>query len=205
MMRVRALAYNRHGTIDCEIEHPVYGWIPFTATPDDDMEHGRVIYAEAVAGELGPVAPYEPPPRDEAALRETAKQRVDVFAGEVRARFSAPGDLIIAEYYRAEAMATQYLAEVAAAAGDPTGITVPRAVEAWRRNGGFAAAVDAAQDLLNTKAAWDIVLDVIRDHRTDAKAAIDDAPDGSDYDAVAQPYLDLLDAICPDPPPPPSE
>ena len=27
--------FNNIGTIDCEIEHPVFGWIPFTCSPDD--------------------------------------------------------------------------------------------------------------------------------------------------------------------------
>lgn len=79
MMQVRALAYNKHGTIDCEIEHPVYGWIPFTATPDDDMEHGRVIYAEAIAGELGPVAPYVPPSEADELAAERARMVVSRF------------------------------------------------------------------------------------------------------------------------------
>lgn len=49
--------------IDVEYEHPEYGWIPFTATPDDEEQHGRDIYAAAVAGEYGPIAPYvEPDP-----------------------------------------------------------------------------------------------------------------------------------------------
>jgi|SRR5690625_3733743 len=48
--------------IDVELNHPEYGWIPFTASPDDPEEHGRDIYAAAKAGEYGPVAPYTPPP-----------------------------------------------------------------------------------------------------------------------------------------------
>jgi len=36
---------NTNGTIDCEIEHPDYGWIPFTASPDDSEQHGRDLYA----------------------------------------------------------------------------------------------------------------------------------------------------------------
>jgi hypothetical protein len=33
-----------NGTIDCDFEHPKYGWIPFTADPNDVEEHGRAIY-----------------------------------------------------------------------------------------------------------------------------------------------------------------
>lgn len=37
------------GRIDCEIEHPVYGWIPFTADAADPEAHGREIHAAALA------------------------------------------------------------------------------------------------------------------------------------------------------------
>lgn len=29
---------------DCEIEHPNFGWIPFTADPNDVEPHGRAIW-----------------------------------------------------------------------------------------------------------------------------------------------------------------
>jgi len=45
-----------HTKIDCEINHPSLGWIPFTATLDDREPMGRVLYtAIAVAGP----APYD--------------------------------------------------------------------------------------------------------------------------------------------------
>jgi len=58
-MEFRNCKYTESGNIDCEINHPEFGWIPFTASPNDCEEHGREIYAEAIKGE---VAPYEPPP-----------------------------------------------------------------------------------------------------------------------------------------------
>jgi hypothetical protein len=60
-MQVKNPQYNASNTIDCEIEHPQFGWIPFTASPDDTEQMGRVIYAEAVEGILGPIAPYVAP------------------------------------------------------------------------------------------------------------------------------------------------
>lgn len=48
--------------INCEINHPDYGWIPFTASPNDPEEHGRNIYAACLAGDHGPVAAYVAPP-----------------------------------------------------------------------------------------------------------------------------------------------
>lgn len=58
-MNYRNARYNRRGTIDVEIEHPAYGRIPFTASPDDPEPKGREIYAALVAD--GNIAPYEPP------------------------------------------------------------------------------------------------------------------------------------------------
>jgi hypothetical protein len=61
VMEVRKVAFNRFGTIDCEVNHPTYGWIPFTASPDDPVEHGRELYAELTQGEVAPyVAPVLP-------------------------------------------------------------------------------------------------------------------------------------------------
>jgi len=34
-MKYRNSSFNMFGTIDCEINHPVYGWIPFTCNPND--------------------------------------------------------------------------------------------------------------------------------------------------------------------------
>ena len=39
---------NSDGTIDCEINHPIHGWILFTASPEDPEAHGRMIYAELI-------------------------------------------------------------------------------------------------------------------------------------------------------------
>ncbi len=61
-MKVRNPKYNRFGTVDCEVEHPTFGWIPFTASPDDAEAHGREVYHEAIAGKHGAIGAYEPPP-----------------------------------------------------------------------------------------------------------------------------------------------
>ncbi|RWK26834.1 DUF4376 domain-containing protein [Mesorhizobium sp.] len=46
-MDYRNPVYNQFGAIDLEIEHPAFGWIPFTASPDDPEELGRAMFAEA--------------------------------------------------------------------------------------------------------------------------------------------------------------
>ena len=81
-MNIRNLKYNSLGAVDCEIEHPVYGWIPFTASPDDCEEYGRKIYQEAVEGKLGEIAPYipPPPPTDEQLATEARTKRNQLLA-----------------------------------------------------------------------------------------------------------------------------
>lgn len=66
-MNIRGAKYAANGMIDCEYEHPKYGWIPFAASPDDVEETGREIYALAVAGD---VAPMPQPSADEVAAKE---------------------------------------------------------------------------------------------------------------------------------------
>lgn len=58
-MQARNPTHNLVGTIDLEIDHSVYGWIPFTADPTDT--EGADIYAQALAGAFGPIAPYVAP------------------------------------------------------------------------------------------------------------------------------------------------
>jgi hypothetical protein len=70
-MEIRDIAYNAVGTLDCEVNHPDYGWIPFTADPLDVEEYGKAIYAAAVA--LGPAPYIAPPPLDPAIALAQAR------------------------------------------------------------------------------------------------------------------------------------
>lgn len=56
---IRNPKFNRVGTIDVEYEHPIYGWIPFSADPSDVEEHSKQIYDLAL--EMNP-EPYVPEP-----------------------------------------------------------------------------------------------------------------------------------------------
>ena len=72
MMDYRNAAYNAVGTIDLEYNHPVRGWEPFTANPNDVEQHGRDLYALALQGD---VAPYvEPDPVIVIPDRVTSRQ-----------------------------------------------------------------------------------------------------------------------------------
>lgn len=58
-MDFKNCAYNKYGSIDMEINHPAYGWIPFTASEDDDVAYGAELYNVAI--EAGEIAPYQTP------------------------------------------------------------------------------------------------------------------------------------------------
>lgn len=58
-MEARNATFNNVGTIDCEIDHPVWGWIPFTASPDDPEESGRAMFAALKDSASAYVAPAE--------------------------------------------------------------------------------------------------------------------------------------------------
>ena len=48
--------------IDCELNHPQLGWIPFTASPDDVEKRGRDLHALIIAqGAVIEIGPYVAP------------------------------------------------------------------------------------------------------------------------------------------------
>lgn len=55
MIEVRNAHYNQHGEVDLEINHPDYGWIPFTASPNDPDPFGRDVFAQL---DPATIAPY---------------------------------------------------------------------------------------------------------------------------------------------------
>lgn len=72
-MEIRNAVYTADGRIDVELNHPAYGWIPFTADPNDPESFGRAIHELATQGE---VSEYVPPPEPEPVVpdRVTARQ-----------------------------------------------------------------------------------------------------------------------------------
>lgn len=44
-LEYRNVIARQDGAFDCEIDHPQFGWIPFTADPNDVEPHGRAIWA----------------------------------------------------------------------------------------------------------------------------------------------------------------
>jgi len=76
MIEFRNPAFNAAGTIDVEIAHPQFGWIPFTASPDDSTEYGPSIYAEAIQGDVAEYVPPEPVVPDRVSRRQFKMQLV---------------------------------------------------------------------------------------------------------------------------------
>ena len=54
-MNIRNARHAAGGMIDCEYNHPKFGWVPFTANPNDVEQLGRDLYDAAVAA--GGIAP----------------------------------------------------------------------------------------------------------------------------------------------------
>ena len=67
-MEFRNARFNQHGTIDCEINDPQFGWIPFTASPDDIYSVGHEVFEAA----KDVAEPYVPPTPEEALASERA-------------------------------------------------------------------------------------------------------------------------------------
>lgn len=70
-MEYRNAIWNGLGGIDCEINHPKLGWVPFTASPTDVEETGRDVFEQIKDF----AAEYIPP---------TIEQSLESFILEVR-------------------------------------------------------------------------------------------------------------------------
>lgn len=57
-MKIRKPRYNKNGSIDVELDHPRFGWVPFTASSDDVENHGRLIYEDCISGAYGEIEEY---------------------------------------------------------------------------------------------------------------------------------------------------
>ena len=120
-MNIRNAVRRSADVIDCEIDHPVYGWIPFTAVATDVEQSGRDIFAAIEAGDAGTIADYVPPPASDADVNAERARRIL----EGRA-FDIPGYGLVAVEGRDEdvrnlgALGTAALAQIGA--GNGTGL-----------------------------------------------------------------------------------
>ena len=130
-MRHRNAKYiNDNGWVDCEIEHPEFGWIPYLLDPaDTDMTIDNNTLLEAMTS-AGDIAAYVPPTQaelDEAAaqaIRATRDMKltteVDPIAGNAL-RWAA----LDADTQAAWAAYRQALLDVPAQADFPHNVTWP--------------------------------------------------------------------------------
>jgi hypothetical protein len=108
-MDYRNPVFNAFGTIDCEIEHPRFGWIPFTCDPNDTgaaFDPAELFETmQPNAAPFVPVPPLPPTKEEQEAKRQAAFQiEADPLffkwqAGEgTEAAWSAKRDDIRARY-----------------------------------------------------------------------------------------------------------
>lgn len=64
-----------HTAVDVEIEHPQFGWIPFSAMPGDPA--GAEVLAAINAGAAGAVAPYVAPVKTAAQIQRELELVLD--------------------------------------------------------------------------------------------------------------------------------
>lgn len=116
MMDIRNPIRRSADVIDCEIDHPSYGWIPFTASVSDAASQD--IFAAIEAGEAGEIAEYSPLPASAADVNEERARRI--LAGRA---FDIPGYGLVAVEGRDEdvrnlgALGTAALAQIGAGNG----------------------------------------------------------------------------------------
>jgi hypothetical protein len=73
---VRNPVHNADASINCEIEHETFGWIPYTATADDTDPYGALLYQALINGEHGAIGPYAPSPQRARALKNLDRDRL---------------------------------------------------------------------------------------------------------------------------------
>lgn len=94
-MNIRNARHAAGGMIDCDYEHPKFGWIPFTANPGDVEQIGRDIHALAL---LGVVEAELPPTQEEIDFEAAqAKAIAAATAAKADAKLTALGNMTPAQ------------------------------------------------------------------------------------------------------------
>jgi hypothetical protein len=129
---IRNIVRKASGSIDVEFNHPTFGWIPFTASPDDVELLGRELHtaADAIA------AAYTGPTLAEVALNNER-------GGMVVSRFQARAALL-----QSGLLAT---AETAIQSGDALTQMVWADAQEFRRSSPTVAAIASVLSLTETE------------------------------------------------------
>tara|TARA_B100000700_G_scaffold15695_1_gene15460 strand:+ start:7658 stop:8254 length:597 start_codon:yes stop_codon:yes gene_type:complete len=121
--------------------------------------------------------------------RDRQLDAIDQAAGQARARFASPGQMIDEEYRQALEAVKAWRA-----AGSPAD-AIPPEIQSGADYSGITVE-EAAVEIEQTAEQWDSVIAQIRNLRLAGKRAVKDAADDQ-IEAVAQGYLDQLGAIKP--------
>jgi hypothetical protein len=129
-MEYRNAKHIGQGRIDCEINHPDYGWIPFTCDPKDTGAKFDVVDLYRRLNADPATAAYIPPTQEEvnaAAEKQVRLQRDRILAIVVDPLVSNPlrwADLSV-EQQEAWADYRRALLDVPQQSGFPTNVTWP--------------------------------------------------------------------------------
>jgi hypothetical protein len=118
-METRNPIYTSQATIDCEINHPSYGWIPFTASPNDVEPLGRELFANLEHSAEPFIAPPTPDPAEVLAAETRAKRDNLLTASDWTQVADAPVDQAAWAIYR------QALRDIPAQEGFPASVVWP--------------------------------------------------------------------------------
>jgi hypothetical protein len=117
----------QHSRIDCEVnfENLNEEFVPFTADPNDPVEHGKDIYNRALNGDFGIIAEYEPPPIEyfESIVRNQRDDLLTQFDSIVSNPFR--WQAFTAEEQQALGQYRQDLLDVPQQTGFPYSVTFP--------------------------------------------------------------------------------
>lgn len=81
---------NSAGTlIDFDVTFDGIGTVQYTASPEDSTEYGRALYASAIAGEFGAIAPYVAPPAVIPSVVSMRQARLALLASGLLASVNA--------------------------------------------------------------------------------------------------------------------
>ena len=102
-MEFRNARFNQYGTIDCEINDPQFGWIPFTASPDDTYSVGHEVFEAA----KDVAEPYIPPTPEEILAAELAAAQANR-----QIAYTQEADPLFFKYQRGEATEREWLDKI---------------------------------------------------------------------------------------------
>ena len=185
MYPYRNPAYNNDGSIDCEINHPDYGWLPFTASATDPSADGVALFNQIVSD--GGITPAPGIDLDE--LKLYSRYMIDVTAERARLRYITDGAGQASVYQEKAAEADAYIT-----AGYPVDLTSWPFIQAEVNATGLTS-TQAADAIVAQRNTWRILGANIEEERLGGKAAVNAAVDEAGIVLARSTAIVALDAI----------